>query len=46
MTLAEAQVTAEAQNLKHNSPGHLGSEHLGRRATSLRVFNFSDVQAH
>lgn len=46
MTMMEVQVKTEAQNLKHNSLGPLGKEHPGRRATSLRVFNFSDIQAH
>lgn len=46
MTVTEIQVKIEAQNLKPNSLAPLGEEHPGRRATSLRVFNFSDTQAH
>lgn len=43
MTMMEVQVKIEAQNLKHNLLAPLGEEHPGRRATSLRVFNFSDT---
>lgn len=37
MTLMEAQVKTEAQNLKPNSLAPSGEEHPTRRAASLRV---------
>lgn len=46
MTMTEVQVKIEAQNLKHNFLAPLGEDHPGRRATSLRVFNFSDTYRH
>lgn len=43
MTMMEIQVKIEAQNLKRDSLGPVGEARTGRKATSLRVFNFSDV---